>query len=39
MLYFGFKDSPQLLIWVGLVAAAGLGFWALAKPKGVAVGS
>jgi basic amino acid/polyamine antiporter, APA family len=31
MLYFGFRDSTGLLIWVGLVAAAGLGFWALAR--------
>jgi APA family basic amino acid/polyamine antiporter len=34
MLYFGFKDSVRLLIWVGVVAAAGLSFWALAKPRG-----
>jgi len=31
MLYFGFRDSTGLLLWVGLVAAAGLGFWALAR--------
>jgi len=34
MLYFGFRDSTGLLLWVGAVAAAGLGFWALAKPRG-----
>ena len=33
MLYFGFRDSTGLLIWVALVAVAGLGFWALARPK------
>jgi hypothetical protein len=33
MLYFGFRDSTGLLLWVGAVAAAGLGFWALAKPR------
>jgi hypothetical protein len=24
MLYFGFKNSPTLLLWVGVVAAAAL---------------
>lgn len=33
MLYFGFRNSPTLLLWVGLVALAGIGFWALARPK------
>lgn len=33
MLYFGFRDSTGLLLWVGGVATAGLGFWALARPK------
>lgn len=33
MLYFGFRDSTGLLLWVAAVAAAGLGFWALARPK------
>lgn len=31
MLYFGFRDSTGLLLWVGVVAAAGLGFFALAR--------
>ncbi len=35
MLYFGFRDSTHLLIWVGVVAAAGLGFWALARPRAI----
>jgi APA family basic amino acid/polyamine antiporter len=35
MLYFGFRDSTRLLIWVGVVAAAGLGFWALARPRSI----
>ena len=33
MLYFGFRDSTGLLIWVAAVAATGFGFWALARPK------
>ena len=33
MLYFGFRDSTRLLVWVALVVVAGLGFWALARPK------
>ena len=33
MLYFGFKDSTGLLLWVAVVAAAGLTFWALARPR------
>ncbi len=36
MLYFGFRDSTRLLVWVALVAVAGLGFWALARPKAAA---
>lgn len=33
MLYFGFRESTRLLIWVAVVAAAGLSFWAIARPK------
>ena len=33
MLYFGFRYSTGLLIWVGVVAAAGLSFWAMARPR------
>ena len=33
MLYFGFKDSTGLLLWVAGVAAFGLGFWALTRPR------
>ena len=33
MLYFGFRDSIRLLIWVGVVAATGIGFWAFARPR------
>ncbi|MEO8360395.1 MAG: APC family permease [Vicinamibacteria bacterium] len=33
MLYFGFRDSTRLLIWVAVVTAAGLSFWAIARPK------
>jgi len=33
MLYFGFRDSTGLLIWVAAVAAAGLAFWAIARPR------
>ncbi|MBX7184017.1 MAG: APC family permease [Vicinamibacteria bacterium] len=35
MLYFGFKDSTRLLIWVGAVLAAGLTFWAIVRPRKV----
>jgi hypothetical protein len=35
MLYFGFKDSTRLLIWVAAVLAAGLTFWAIARPRKV----
>jgi APA family basic amino acid/polyamine antiporter len=34
MLYFGFRDSTRLLIWVVAVLAAGLTFWAIARPRG-----
>jgi APA family basic amino acid/polyamine antiporter len=37
MLYFGFRDNRHLLIWVGAVLAAGLSFWAIARPRGLAV--
>lgn len=33
MLYFGFRDSTHLLVWVGVVFAAGLTFWAIARPR------
>lgn len=33
MLYFGFRDSTRLLIWVATVLAAGLIFWAIARPR------
>ncbi len=33
MLYFGFRNSTGLLIWVGVVAVAGLSFWAMARPR------
>ncbi|MEO5761493.1 MAG: APC family permease [Vicinamibacteria bacterium] len=33
MLYFGFRESTRLLIWVAVVAAAGLSFWAMARPR------
>lgn len=33
MLYFGFRDSTGLLIWVGALALTGFGFWAYARPK------
>ena len=33
MLYFGFRDSTRLLIWVAAVLAAGLTFWAIARPR------
>ena len=33
MLYFGFRDSKGLLAWVLVVAVAGLGFWAVARPR------
>jgi hypothetical protein len=35
MLYFGFRDSTRLLIWVAAVLAAGLTFWAIARPRKV----
>jgi len=35
MLYFGFRDSTKLLVWVGAVLAAGLTFWAIARPRNV----
>lgn len=41
MLYFGFRDSTRLLVWVAVVLAAGLTFWAIARPqtvKGVQAG-
>ena len=34
MLYFGFRDSTRLLIWVIAVLATGLIFWAIARPRG-----
>lgn len=33
MLYFGFRDSTRLLVWVAAVLAAGLTFWAIARPR------
>lgn len=33
MLYFGFRDSSGLLIWVGAVAAATLIFWSIARRR------
>ncbi len=36
MLYFGFRDSTRLLLWVGVVGAAGLSFWAWARPRATA---
>ncbi len=38
MLYFGFRDSTRLLIWVAAVLAAGLTFWAIARPRTVSAG-
>jgi len=32
MLYFGFRDSTGLLLWISAVVAAGLVFWFLARP-------
>lgn len=36
MLYFGFRDSTHLLLWVAVVAAFGLVFWAIARPRNAA---
>ncbi|MBK5256838.1 MAG: APC family permease [Vicinamibacteria bacterium] len=33
MLYFGLRDSASLLIWLSIVGLAGLGFWALTRPR------
>ena len=33
MLYFGFRHSPRLLLWVAIVAVFGLTFWATAARR------
>jgi APA family basic amino acid/polyamine antiporter len=39
MLYFGFKDSTKLLVWVAAVLLAGFTFWAIARPRNTALTS
>ena len=33
MLYFGIRNSPRSLIWMAVPLAAGLTFWAIARPR------